>query len=50
MLMSSSVLDMFFCDTGYVLVALSKKKWGTNCMCFVILRRQTCVFKCESEA
>ena len=51
MLMSSSVLDVFPCDTVNVLVDLSKKQQGANCMYFVILRRQTFfLFKYESEA
>lgn len=50
MLMSSLVLDVFPHDTVNVLVVLSKKQQGANCMYFVILRRQTFLFKCESEA
>lgn len=49
MLMSSSVLDVFPHGTVNVLV-ISKKHQGANCMYFVILRRQTFLFKYESEA
>lgn len=48
--MSSSVLDVFPHDTINVLVVLSKKHQGANCLYFVILRRQTFLFKYESEA
>lgn len=50
MLMSCSVLDVFPHGTVNVLAVLSKKQQGTNCMYFVILRRQTFLFKYEFEA
>lgn len=50
MLMSCSVLDVFLHYTVKVLVVLSKKQQGADCMYFVILKRQIFLFKCESEA
>lgn len=46
----STVLDVFPHDTVNVLIVLSKKQQEANCMYFVILRRQTFLFKWESKA